>query len=216
MTPRTVVHQAPLLLEFPRQEYWSGLPFPTPGGLPDPGIKLVFFVSPALAGKFFTTESPGKPKWCSQPVWAAVAGESSGDRKLGSTAPKLLAKAQQQQHGWAFAIPWRFGLACFLSLVWLHPPSEVALGLFPRYRQGSQGSERQWFAQGHIARKGQDRPEAHVSELATYVFYLKFVFSAMDQGPKSQIRVHFRFCGPCFSPTKVWVQPQPALFPESL
>ena len=49
--------QAPLPMEFPRQEYWSGLPFPSPGDLPDPGIKPT---SPALAGKFFTTEPPGQ------------------------------------------------------------------------------------------------------------------------------------------------------------
>ena len=42
---------------FPRQEYWSGQPFPSPGDLPDPGIEPV---SPALAGRFFTAESPGK------------------------------------------------------------------------------------------------------------------------------------------------------------
>ena len=44
-------------MEFPRQEYWSGLPFPSPGDLPGPGIEPV---SPALAGGFFTTEPPGK------------------------------------------------------------------------------------------------------------------------------------------------------------
>ena len=43
---------------FPGQEYWSGLPFPSPGDLPDPGFKLT---SLALAGRFFTTEPPGKP-----------------------------------------------------------------------------------------------------------------------------------------------------------
>jgi len=42
---------------FPRQEYWSGLPFPSSGDLPDPGIEPV---SPALAGGFFTTEPPRK------------------------------------------------------------------------------------------------------------------------------------------------------------
>ncbi|ELR60425.1 hypothetical protein M91_18992, partial [Bos mutus] len=47
--------QAPLSMGFPRQEYWSGLPFPTPGDLPDPGIKPASLVSPALAGGFFTT-----------------------------------------------------------------------------------------------------------------------------------------------------------------
>ena len=54
----TVARQAPLSMEFFNQEYWSGLPFPTPGDLPDPGIKPG---SPALAGGFLTTEPPGKP-----------------------------------------------------------------------------------------------------------------------------------------------------------
>ena len=48
-------------MEFYRQEYGSGLPFPTLGELADPGIKPVSLVSPALAGRFFTTVSPGKP-----------------------------------------------------------------------------------------------------------------------------------------------------------
>ena len=56
-TPRTVAHQAPLLMGFPKQEYWSGLPFLFPGNLPDPGIEPL---SPALAGEFFTTKPPGK------------------------------------------------------------------------------------------------------------------------------------------------------------
>ena len=49
--------QAFLSLEFSMQKYWNGLLFPSPGDLPDPGIQLL---SPALAGIFFTTESPGK------------------------------------------------------------------------------------------------------------------------------------------------------------
>ena len=57
-TPWTVTCQIPLSMGFPRQEYWSGWPFPSPGDLPYPGIK---FVSLALAGGFFTTEPPGKP-----------------------------------------------------------------------------------------------------------------------------------------------------------
>ena len=52
-TPWTVAHQAPLSLGFPRQDYWSGLPFPPSGDLPDPGMELR---SPVLAGEFFTTE----------------------------------------------------------------------------------------------------------------------------------------------------------------
>ena len=49
--------QSPLSMVFPRQEYWSGLPFPSSGYLPNPGIKQE---SPVLAGGFFTTKPPGK------------------------------------------------------------------------------------------------------------------------------------------------------------
>ena len=48
-------------MELSRQEYWSGLPFPAQGDLPDQGIEPTFRASPALAGSFFTTEPPGKP-----------------------------------------------------------------------------------------------------------------------------------------------------------
>ena len=61
-TPWIVAHRAPLGMEFPRQEYWSGLPFPSPGDLPDPGTEPPSFVSTALAGRFFTTMPPGSPK----------------------------------------------------------------------------------------------------------------------------------------------------------
>ena len=60
-TPWTVAHQAPLSMEFSRQKYWSELPFPTPGDLPDSGIKLASLVSPALPGGLFITEPPWKP-----------------------------------------------------------------------------------------------------------------------------------------------------------
>ena len=50
----TIACQAPLSMEFSRQEYWSGLPCPFSGDLPDAGIKLVTLMSPALAGRFFT------------------------------------------------------------------------------------------------------------------------------------------------------------------
>ena len=46
---------------FPRQEYWSRLPFPPPGDFPNPGIEPAPAASPASAGRFFTTEPPGKP-----------------------------------------------------------------------------------------------------------------------------------------------------------
>ena len=59
-TPWTVARQAPLSMGFPRQEYWSGLPFPSPGALPDPGIEPTSLVSPALVGRFFTINPPAK------------------------------------------------------------------------------------------------------------------------------------------------------------
>ena len=57
-TPGTVAHQAPLSDEFSRQEYWSGLPCPSVGDLPDPGIEPL---SPALAGRFLTTGPTREP-----------------------------------------------------------------------------------------------------------------------------------------------------------
>ena len=57
-TPWTVARQAPLSMGFSRQEYWSGLPFPSPGDLPNPGIEPR---SPTLEADALTSGSPGKP-----------------------------------------------------------------------------------------------------------------------------------------------------------
>ena len=62
VTSWTLARQVVLPIGFSRQEYWSGLPFPLPGDLPDPGIEPMSHVSPALIGRFFTTEPPGKPR----------------------------------------------------------------------------------------------------------------------------------------------------------
>ena len=70
--PWTVAHQAPLSMGFSRQEYWSGLPFPSPGELPDPGIEPESLVSPSLAGRFFT---PGA-------TWATVPGVAKSWTRL--------------------------------------------------------------------------------------------------------------------------------------
>ena len=59
VTPWTVVHQAPLSMGFPRQAYWNGLPFPSPGDLPNPGIKPRSLMSTCIARGFFTTS----PSW---------------------------------------------------------------------------------------------------------------------------------------------------------
>ena len=63
MTSCPVAHQAPPTMAFFRQKYWNELQFPTPGDLPDPGNELMPPSSPALAGRFFTTEPPGKPPY---------------------------------------------------------------------------------------------------------------------------------------------------------
>ena len=59
MTPRTIVHQAPLFMEFSRQEYWNGLPFPSPGHLPNPEIEPG---SPALQAGSLPSEPSKKPR----------------------------------------------------------------------------------------------------------------------------------------------------------
>ena len=60
-TPWTVAHQAPLSMGFFRQECWSGLPFPPPGDLPDPGIEPMSLSSPTLADDYLPLAPPGKP-----------------------------------------------------------------------------------------------------------------------------------------------------------
>ena len=62
-TPRTIAHQVPLFMQFSRKEYWSGSPFPSPGDLPDPGIKPR---SPALQADSLPSEPPGKPVYKSR------------------------------------------------------------------------------------------------------------------------------------------------------
>ena len=87
VTPWTVAHQAPLSMGFSRQEYWSGLPFPSPGDLPNPGIKSG---SPALQADSLPSEPPWKPlflvrimfmamrRWEGQKLgsWGVLAGPS--------------------------------------------------------------------------------------------------------------------------------------------
>ena len=72
VTPWTVGPQAPLSMEFSRQEYWSGLPFLTPRDLPDPRIELASLACPALAGRFLTTST----------TWEAHVKHRSKKRKV--------------------------------------------------------------------------------------------------------------------------------------
>ena len=63
VTPWTVDHQDPLSMVLSRQEYWSGLPFPTPGDFPNPEIELTSLASPVLACGFFTTRATWEAQW---------------------------------------------------------------------------------------------------------------------------------------------------------
>ena len=99
VTPWTIASQAPLSVGFPRQEYWSGLPFPSSGDLPDPEIKTV---SLALAGGSFTPEPPEpnshlftpivqsllyfkRRKWKPTPVF--LPGKSHGQMSMVGSSP---------------------------------------------------------------------------------------------------------------------------------
>ena len=95
---RLFARQAPLSMGFPRQEYWSGLPCPPPGDLPDPGIEPTSLTSPALAGRFFTTSTT-----ClcslgphSEPLWKNDLREAL-DFRLKVMERKPCQKANQAQ-----------------------------------------------------------------------------------------------------------------------
>ena len=77
-TPWITARQIPLFMGFPSREYWSGLPFPSPGYLPDPGIEPG---CPALEADALTSEPPGKSReWLPTPV--LLPGESHGQKSL--------------------------------------------------------------------------------------------------------------------------------------
>ena len=83
-TPWAVACQALLAMEFSRQEYWSGLPYPTPGHLPDPGIEPR---SPELQADFLLSEPPGKPPVCQQ-VWKTQQWPQDWERSVFIPIPK--------------------------------------------------------------------------------------------------------------------------------
>ena len=83
----TVARQAPLSTGFSRQEYGSGLPFPPPGDLPDPGIEPMCLKSPAVAGGFFTPEPSGKPDPRHFKNTCLILIPASWHRKLGHEVP---------------------------------------------------------------------------------------------------------------------------------
>ena len=82
-TPWTITCQALLSMGFSRQEYWSGLPFPSPGDFADPGIEPVSLSFPALAGGFFITEPSGR----SPTVPGAGDNSEAGSAQLNAALP---------------------------------------------------------------------------------------------------------------------------------
>ena len=110
-TPRTVACLASLSMGFPRQEYWSGLPLPSPRDLPNPGIEPV---SPALAGRFFTTEPPGQ-------TW--------GDIKDHSTVSCKGATSVQGLPRWVEGVSWRERYSLqLIAGFWLPKPGGLSVG----------------------------------------------------------------------------------------
>ena len=106
-TPWTGAHQAPPSMGFPKQEYWSGRPCPPPRGLPDPGIAPGSPVSPALAGRFFTTEPPGKPHFREagkdnySPPWVCLKGHLRPQgRQPGQNGPRCNSWAGLNRGRW--------------------------------------------------------------------------------------------------------------------
>ena len=97
-TPQTVAHQAPLFKGFSRQEYWSRLPFPSPGDLPDPGVESM---SPALL-----SEPPGKPGVCKRNLanlkqrysCSQLETDSSKQRTIGKMPLPALPLETAQKH----------------------------------------------------------------------------------------------------------------------
>ena len=119
-TPGTVAHQAPLSVGFSRQEHWSGLPFPSPGDLPNPGIEPTSLESPASAGRFLATVPPGKPFCLKSPeVRAQIFAEprpdvsgSAGDRDGLSRGPCAHRPSLFKSHCSSSAVP-RTAPPCF-------------------------------------------------------------------------------------------------------
>ena len=73
MTPWTVDHQVSLSMRFPRQEYWSGLPFPSPGDLPGPGIEPMSPEPHVLAGKVFSLYQSATWEWLAKLMQSVTA-----------------------------------------------------------------------------------------------------------------------------------------------
>ena len=101
-TAGTAAHQAPQPGEFSQQEYWSGLPFPSPGDLPDPGVEPA---SPALAGGFFTPEPLLTKRGLVSRLWAWLTGWCRPRSPLPSTPPTCVGGVSRDGGASAAPVP---------------------------------------------------------------------------------------------------------------
>ena len=153
----TVALQAPLSMEFSRQEYWSGLPSPPAGDLPDPGIEPRSLVSPALAGGFFTTEPPGKLpgkpllfpcEWVSISQACGQAGSdslTSGPKSTDGTNSGAQFRPEAEGGG---AIAEKAGTKLPGARQAVTPELD---SLLSAWATGRSGSHRMWFSKGEEA-----------------------------------------------------------------
>ena len=145
VTPGTAAHQPPLSMEFSRQEYRSGLPFPSLGDLPDPGIELR---SPALQGDSLLSEPPGKPQGgCAQVIctcyavsheglehsWILEAAGSPETSPLQTPRDKGTARAQNTGRHKAIST-WQLLLLCLPGC------------LFPEGSSGTESRNARWLS----------------------------------------------------------------------
>ena len=122
MTLWTIVPQAPLYMEFSRQEYWTRFRFPSPGGLPDPGIEPVSLTTPALADGFFTTIT----------TWVGFPAGSKG-KESACSAGDLISVPDQEE-------PLEKGMATYCSILtwrvlWTEKPGGLQSMGLQRIRQ---------------------------------------------------------------------------------
>ena len=120
-TPQTVACQAALSMGFPRQEYWSGLPFPPPRGLPQAGTEPA---SPALVGRFFTTKNKSLKAsydFILTIILTTAAVDVSVGRKGKKTQKNLQSKSKQKNN---IYLSWVTGVR-ILFLTWIHRPPHL-------------------------------------------------------------------------------------------
>ena len=126
-SPWAVAHQASLSVGFPRQEYLSGLPFPSPGDLPDPGIEPM---SPVLADRFFTAEPPGKPILRHSFKCLRTCHPFSWDTFSSSPLPPY-SPLWSQLSSLAYTPTWRFSLTIYQLLHCVTLPAHVVFPACP-------------------------------------------------------------------------------------